>query len=138
VKRSALPLAALLGAALAAGCSTSKPVLYPDAHLQRVGAAQAEEDVAGCIALANSYGLGSGESERVARDSATGAATGGAGGAAAGAVVGRPGTGAAAGAAGGAASGLVRGLFRRDPDPLHRRFVERCLRERGYSVIGWR
>jgi len=132
-------LALALGAAtLAIGCSTSKPVLYPNDHLRRVGSAQAEEDVAGCIAQADAYGLGSGETERVAKESAGGAAVGGAGGAAAGAVLGRAGAGAAAGAAGGAASGLVRGLFRRDPDPLHRRFVERCLREQGYTVLGWK
>ena len=45
--------------------------------------------------------------------------------------------GAAAGAAG-AAAGAVRGGFdAADPNPTYRRFVERCLRERGYDVIGW-
>ena len=38
-----------------------------------------------------------------------------------------------------AAGGLVRGLLRwREPDPVERRFVEQCLRERGYQPIGWR
>jgi len=54
-------------------------------------------------------------------------------------VLGRPGTGAAVGAASGAAGGLVRGALKaRDPDPVFKRFVERCLRERGYDVVGWR
>jgi hypothetical protein len=38
------------------------------------------------------------------------------------------------------AGGLVRGIFRtrRDPDPAYRHFMERCLSEKGYEVIGWR
>ncbi|MBW2448714.1 MAG: hypothetical protein JRG83_22750, partial [Deltaproteobacteria bacterium] len=55
------------------------------------------------------------------------------------AVRGHAGRGAATGAAGAAAGGLVRGLFRsREPDPVERRFVEQCLRDRGYQPIGWR
>jgi hypothetical protein len=51
--------------------------------------------------------------------------------------------GAAIGAATAASWGLVRAGFRalissRDPGPIERRFVERCLAERGYEVIGWR
>ena len=56
----------------------------------------------------------------------------------AGAVLGSVGRGAGAGAAAGAAGGLVRGLFRgREPTPVYRRFVERCLSDKGYEVIGW-
>jgi hypothetical protein len=25
-----------------------------------------------------------------------------------------------------------------DPSPLHRNFVQRCLRDRSYDVIGWK
>jgi hypothetical protein len=43
------------------------------------------------------------------------------------------------GAAGGAAGGRAHGLWHwRDPDPVEQRYVERCLAERGYDVIGWR
>jgi hypothetical protein len=32
----------------------------------------------------------------------------------------------------------VRGLFAwREPDPIERAFVQECLGERGYRVIGW-
>jgi hypothetical protein len=49
------------------------------------------------------------------------------------------GRGAAAGAAGGAAGSVARGLWHwNDPDPAERGYVEHCLRERGYDVIGWR
>ena len=54
-------------------------------------------------------------------------------------MLGSVGRGAAAGAAGSAVVGLVRGLFRsREPDPVYRRFVEKCLREKGYEPIGWK
>ena len=60
-------------------------------------------------------------------------------GAAVGAVTGRPGTGAAAGAAGGGVGGFFRGIFgSSEPDPVYKRYVETCLRERGYQPIGWK
>ena len=47
--------------------------------------------------------------------------------------------GAAAGAAGGGAGGLMRGAWKSgDPDEIERRFVEQCLRDKGYQVIGWK
>ena len=46
-------------------------------------------------------------------------------------------TGAAAGAAVGGAAGAVHGAFRNDANPTYRNFVQRCLRDRGYDVIGW-
>jgi len=56
-----------------------------------------------------------------------------------GAVLGGVGKGAAAGAAGGAAGALTRGVIHAgDPDPTFRRFVEKCLRDKGYEPIGWR
>ena len=42
------------------------------------------------------------------------------------------------GAAGGGTGGLIRGIFgSRDLDPVQRRFVDQCLKEKGYEVIGW-
>ena len=42
-------------------------------------------------------------------------------------------------AAGGAAGVLTRGVIRSgDPDPTFRRFVEKCLRDKGYEPVGWR
>ena len=34
-------------------------------------------------------------------------------------------------------SGAVHGAFQNDANPTYRNFVQRCLRERGYDVIGW-
>lgn len=121
------------------GCAAQRPVLYPNSHLAMVGSDAAEKDIEACMTLARDYGAGSNKGEQVAKDTATGAAVGGATGAAVGAVVGNLGKGSAAGAAGGAAGALTRSVIRSgDPDATFQRFVERCLREKGYEPIGWR
>ena len=122
-----------------AACASKRPVLYPNEQLQEIGADAARHDIDECIQIAAEAGLTSKSGEKIARQTATGAAVGAAVGTAVGAVNGRTGRGAAAGAAGGGAAGFMRGLFRsRDPGPIQQRFVEECLRERGYKVIGWR
>lgn len=130
----------LIGALALAGCASWQPVLYPNAHLNAVGQAQADADIAECRRLAETAGAsaGGGEGEEAVRGGVVGGAIGGATGAAGGAVLGRPGTGAAFGAATGATAGFLRSLFRRDqPSQAYRGFVDRCLRERGYDPIGW-
>jgi hypothetical protein len=125
--------------AAAAGCADKRPVLYPNAHLNRVGNEAAQRDIDACIQFAKDGGADSDKGAEIAKSTAGGAAVGGAVGAATGAVLGNLGRGAAAGAAGGAAGGLVRGtLTSGDPDPVFRNFVDRCLREKGYDPIGWR
>jgi len=119
-------------------CAAKRPVLYPNARYQQAGEVQAGVDIDECIELAESHGADAGQAaragERATEDVAVGAATG----AAAGAVFGSAARGGAAGAAGGGARALVRGLFAwRDPAPSERGFVQECLRERGYRVIGW-
>jgi outer membrane lipoprotein SlyB len=42
--------------------------------------------------------------------------------------------GAATGATVGAVHGTVKSA---EPSPIYKGFVDRCLRERGYEVIGW-
>jgi hypothetical protein len=124
---------------LLAACSQKRPVLYPNYHLEQVGDEAAQTEIDDCIRFAKEYGASSSSSGKVAKSTAGGGAVGAAGGAATGAVLGSVGSGAAAGAAGGAAVGLVRGLFRsREPDPVFQRFVEKCLREKGYEPIGWK
>lgn len=139
----------LLAGILSAGCSSSKPILYPNAHLQAAGEAVAEQDIELCQEAAAAAGAepDSGKAGETATRTATGAAmgsaAGAAGGAVAGAIRGNPGrgavTGAAAGAAGGATHGLLRSLFsRRQPSQAYKQYVNRCLRERGYDVVGWK
>lgn len=131
----------------ATGCSTQRPVLYPNEHLKRVGPKLAEQDIEECLRQAGGYVRPEGRAEKAAESAITSAGTdaaiGAAGGAAGGAVVGRAGTGAAAGAAGGGASGFARGLVggilgSREPSPTYRAFVDRCLREKGYDPLGWK
>jgi hypothetical protein len=116
----------------------SKPIVYPNEKLRRSGEVAVEADTAACMAEAKAY-LEDGRVPEMAKRTGEGAVVGGAVGAAAGAVAGSVGRGAAAGAAGGAAHGIARGLWNwREPDPVEKRYVERCLAERGYDVIGWR
>ncbi len=135
-------LAVLFVCVLAAGtssCSAKRPVLYPDLHYQRMGKTRAEQDIDACLRLGRSAGLEENRASRVAKEAGTGAAVGGAAGGAYGMVRGDAGKRAAGGAAAGAAAGTVRGTLRSgDPDPILRRYVERCLRDKGYDVIGWR
>ncbi len=128
-------------AGLISGCAAQRPVLYPNDHLSRVGQAQANADIDECIRLAKQAGLDAGKGKAVARNTARAAAVGGASGAAAGAFSKSEsaGSGAAAGAAGAAAGTLISGMFRANElDPATKRYVEECLREKGYKVIGWK
>jgi len=125
-------------AASSLACAAQRPVLYPNAHLEAVGTAAAQQDIDDCLKQSAANKYESRPEGKIAGSTALGGAAGAAVGAAAGAVVGRAGSGAAMGAAGGGTAGLIRGLFRsRDPDPVQRRFVEQCLKEKGYQVIGW-
>ena len=131
---------------IAVGCAAQRPVLYPNAELKRVGTSAAERDINDCMKRAEEYIHSDGEAGKTLENAGVGAATGAAIGAAAGgaggAIVGRAGTGAAVGAAGGGAAGATRAvvheIFRkRDPSPVYKNFVNRCLREKGYEPIGW-
>jgi hypothetical protein len=142
-RRTAIPTPLLAPLALALGACASgpEPVLYPNERLQAVGAAQAEQDIAECRALAEGAGASEGAdtTERAAGSTAAGGAVGGATGAVGGAILGRPGTGAAVGAATGATAGLMRSIFSggSGPSAAYRNVVDRCLRERGYEPVGW-
>jgi len=122
-----------------AGCATTKkPVFYPNAHLKSVGDATAQRDAEECGKLAETAGL-SKSTSKAGRKGAEGAAIGAAA-AAVGSLL-RKGNvleGAAAGAAVGGTAGAVRGAMDNDIDPTYRNFVQRCLSERGYEVIGWK
>ncbi len=120
------------------GCATQRPVLYPNDHLERVGKAQAQQDVEECCRQADEY-VKSNPTAQVAGSTVKGGVVGGAVGAAGGAVLGDLGKGTAFGAATGATAGLMRGLFKSsEPSPVYKNFVERCLREQGYEPIGWK
>ena len=137
--RSFALLGLLVVLAGAAGCSAKRPVLYPNETLKQVGWDDAQSDVDECIAFSESYGLEENPAVRTAGSTVAGGTVGGAVGAAGGAGRGDPGRRAGVGAAAGATAGLFRGLFRwRDPDPVQARFVEVCLVQQGYRIIGWK
>jgi len=127
-----------LCAALALGCRTLEPALYPNVKLEQVDQAEVDRDIATCEARAAEYVKNPSRAGRVAGSTVGGGVIGGATGAAAGAVLGNAGRGAGAGAAAGAPARALRGIFRsRAPSPVYARFVERCLSDKGYEVIGW-
>lgn len=120
-----------------AACGMQKPVLYPNTRLKEAGTTQADRDIAQCHRLADEYVKSNPEME-VAKSTAIGGGVGAITGTVGGAVAGNAGVGAAAGAAAGAAGGFLHGLFKTsEPSPLYKNYVEKCLREKGYEIVGW-
>lgn len=125
---------------LAACGGPPSPVLYPNAKLNAVGQAGAEQDIAACMQMAEAGGANPAPSQasRSATGAAVGGAAGGATGAVGGAILGNAGRGAAFGAATGATAGLMRSIFSRPkPSGAYKNFVDRCLRDKGYEPVGW-
>jgi len=116
-----------------ASCA-SKPQLYPNEKFKEVGKKAATEDVESCIKDSEEYLKGS-KGKQVAKGAGFGASVGAAMGAIGGAFTGNFGgglvRGAAIGAGGGAAAGAV------SPDVVKKNYVNQCLADKGYQVIGW-
>jgi len=141
MKRSAL---ALVAAGLV-GCATARPILYANPKYNQVGRDGAQRDIADCEQLAKNAGAtpDQGRAAQTATATAIGAGAGAAGGAVGGAIWGSPGTGAAAGAAGGAVGGLLWSLFGSwarpaQPSAPYMNYVNQCLTDRGYQLVGWK
>ncbi len=112
----------------------SKPQLYPNDKLKQVGKEKAKSDVEGCIADADEY-LKSSKGKNIAKGAGGGAAIGAAMGAVGGLLTGNFGSGLVRGGAVGAAGGGTAGAL--TPDQVKRNFVNQCLADKGYRVIGW-
>ena len=144
-----LYLSAAIVAAALAGCAatgpsspSAKPVLYPNATLTRVGEAQGRAEVEGCMARASQSGLSADQkTNEVGRRAGEGAATAGVASAVGALITGRSSDVLRAGATGaaiGGSAGAVSGAFHNDKaSPVYRQFVQRCLSEKGFDVIGW-
>ena len=132
----------LIGALLVVlvlGCGTKQPVLYPNQHFTSVGDEVAQQDIDDCFKRAEEAGARGDLAAELALRTGKTAVVGGAAGAVAGAISGSVGQGSLIGAATGGTVALVSGLFDvSEPDPLVMRFVEQCLFEKGYQVLGWR
>ena len=114
-------------------------MFYRNAHLEKVGKAQAQADADLCMAEARENGVEDGSDEKVGGRTAKGAVLGAAISAVVSAVLGGDlGRAAGAGAAGGATAGAVSGGFdAQNPDVLFKNYVNRCLQKKGYEVVGW-
>lgn len=130
----------LIGLLLTAGCTSApkRPVFYPNNHIKQVGQAQAQRDVDECMVLADRYGVSRTRDGEVATKATSGALIGGVGAGAWGIVRGDAAERAMAGAVAGGATGAVKGgVDSTRISPTFQRFVQRCLQDRGYDVIGW-
>ncbi len=116
-----------------AACA-SKPQLYPNEKLKAVGKKAAKDDVERCMADAEEY-LESGEGKKIAKGAGGGAAIGVAFGAITGAFSGNMGSGMVRGGAVGAGVGATGAAL--SPDQVKRNYVNHCLADQGYQVIGW-
>ena len=132
-----------------AGCAatgpnnlSAKPVLYPNATFTRAGEVQARAETDGCMTRAAQAGLTPDQkTNQIGRRAGEGAATAGVASAVGALVTGRSNDILRAGATGaaiGGSAGAVSGAFHNDKvNPVYRQFVQRCLSEKGFDVIGW-
>jgi outer membrane lipoprotein SlyB len=134
---------AVSAAAMFTGCATpvAKPAFYPNAHYQYVGPAQAQADAQACSSMAQQSDVGAVNKVDAGRAAAAGAAGVGTAGVVGSLLTGHKpdlkniAAGAAAIGAGGAAATAAGQSV--GGSSLYRQFVQQCLAERGYQVIGW-
>ncbi|MDT8991914.1 glycine zipper family protein [Curvibacter sp. APW13] len=141
---SALLTASLLGGCASTGPSSpsARPVFYPNAKLNAVGQERANQDADVCMGQARNAGLTPDEKDNaVLHGAEKGAAIGGVAGAVGALVRGKGVERAvehgAVGAAVGGSAGAVAGAFHEKPSGTYRHYVQRCLKDKGYDVIGW-
>ncbi|MFI5346081.1 MAG: cell envelope biogenesis protein OmpA [Elusimicrobiota bacterium] len=126
-----------LAAALTA-CAAPRPKFYPNERYPSVGEEQAKKDTDECLGKAKEY-LKENPLKPVARKTAWGAASGAVIGAVVGAITGDFKGALESGAAAGGAAGVMQGTADANtPDGVVRAYTDRCLAEKGYSVLGWR
>ena len=134
---------ALAVSATLLGCATpvAKPAFYPNAYYQQVGPAQANADAQYCAQLAQQSDVNAVNKVDAGRSAAAGAAGVGTAGVVGSLLSGHKpdlkniAAGAAAIGAGGAAATAAGQSV--GGSALYRQFVQQCLAERGYQVIGW-
>lgn len=112
----------------------SRPKLYPNDTLKMKGKEASEADIDRCMKEADDF-LDSSTGKKMAKSAGFGAVVGGAMGAVAGAFTGDIGGGLAQGAAIGGAGGAASGAL--SPDEIKHRYVNKCLADKGYHIIGW-
>jgi len=128
----------LLAVLLLAACAHPRPVLYPDERVKASGPEAAQPDIDLCMKEAKVY-LKANPAKKIARRTGIAGMFGAAMGAVFGAFTGNYRRAIAEGAAVGAAGGLLHGAYEAgSPDEIQRAYTQRCLAEKGWSVIGWK
>ena len=112
----------------------SRPKLYPNHKVKSAGKEAAKKDIDKCLSEAEKY-LESSKGKKIAKGAGAGAAIGAAMGAVGGLFSGNVGKGLLRGGSIGAAGGGAAGAI--SPDEIKRRYVNQCLAEKGYQVLGW-
>lgn len=124
------------GTALAA----PTPDLYPNQYLKKVGPERARHEINDCQIAANDYISQTGSQTTGAQKAVKGAARGAALGALGATIMNQK---AGRGAGAGAAIGGIKAVSdnrkeQSQGSPEYRKYVEACLSDRGYTVVGWR
>jgi outer membrane lipoprotein SlyB len=144
-----ISLIPLLCSSLLLGCAatgtrglSARPVIYSAATPTAAIQAQQQTATDECIARAQSQGLTPDEkSNEAAHRAGQGAAVGGVAAAVGALITGRGVEGAvragATGAVVGGAAGGVAGAVQERPSATYRNYVQRCLGDKGFQVIGW-
>lgn len=124
------------------GCSSlttpKTPDFYPNAKYLNTPQGQVQADEQYCLNLANEYVKQPNKYQNLAKDAVIGGAVGAGAGALGGAIMGKAGPATGAGAAVGGLLGVLKGLKdMNEPTPSYERFVEHCLQQKGYAIVGW-
>lgn len=123
---------------LSAACAHPRPVLYPDDHYKSVGEEAARADVDQCLKDAKAY-LKANPAKKIGGRTVRGGFFGAFMGMVFGAFTGDYKRAVSEGAAVGAAGGMAHGAWESgSPDEIQRAYAQRCLAEKGWSVIGWK
>jgi outer membrane lipoprotein SlyB len=128
---------------LLSSCASYRPILNDNAQYQKVGEAAAEADIDACMQKADAF-LEKHKEERAMKQAGREAVGGAILGGVLGALSGRGLEGAAGGAAIGGAVGAGAGYAGQKakdnltPDELKQAYVQKCLQQKNYEVIGWK
>jgi len=133
-------IVSLIFATLLSACATgpSKPRFYPNDYYRRVGVSQADMDASQCMQMADQYSQDPAVWQEAAKSGLGGAVVGAGVGAVGGVITkGSVGRTTAAGAAIGSLVGIASELSKMgEKSPSYERFVEHCLHNKGYEIIG--
>ena len=135
-----LALIILLLVSLTACSSNTRldPQFYPNSKYKEVGSVRAQQDLQYCRSVADEYVKQPQKWKELTKKTAKSSVIGAGAGAVGGAIVHNAGRGTAIGAASSAVVTLLSELFKAgEPDPTYTRFVEKCLDDKGYSIIAW-